>query len=198
MEQLSREFVAETHPSGDRNEPKRPYVTVTLMWEDIEGSTALNERVGDDDWIDLLNEHNSIVVEQVVEYGGREVKSLGDGFMLVFASARCALECAACIQQAFAVRNAIRPETPLRVRIGLHTGETIHAGNDYFGRHVNVAARVAEQARGGEVLVTQILRDVAEGGGDFRFDAGRDIQLEGLTGEHRVFAVDWQSHHPSG
>src|SRR5688572_5550835 len=123
------------HSSSSRRSD-RLYVTVTVMFSDIERATALAEKLGDDRWIELLHEHNAIILEQVLEHGGWTVKSQGDGFMLVFASGRRALECAVGIQQAFAARNAIRLEEPLRVRIGVHTGEAIREGDDYFGRHV--------------------------------------------------------------
>jgi class 3 adenylate cyclase len=167
-----------------------PDGTVTVMFSDIEGSTAINERLGDRRWIELLREHNAIVREQVAAHGGYEVKSQGDGFMLAFASARRALECAAAIQHAFDLRNHGQPDQPLRVRIGLHTGEAIREGDDFFGRHVNLAARVAAQARGGEVLVSSLLKDLTEGAGDFRFDGGRETELKGLSGSHRVFSLE--------
>jgi class 3 adenylate cyclase len=112
--------------------------------------------------------------------------------MLAFASARRALDCAAAIQRAFDARNHGHPDQPLRLRIGLHTGEAIREGDDFFGRHVNLAARVAAQAQGGEVLVSSLLKDLTEGAGDFRFDAGRDTELKGLSGSHRIFSLDWE------
>src|SRR3972149_1190182 len=78
-----------------------PDGTVTIMFSDIEGSTAMNERLGDKRWLELLREHNAIVRGQVKDYGGFEVKSAGDGFMLAFQSARRALECAIAIPRAF-------------------------------------------------------------------------------------------------
>ena len=169
-----------------------PDGTVTLMFSDIEGSTAINERLGDARWIELLREHNAVVREQVSAHGGFEVKSQGDGFMIAFPSARQALECATGIQRAITVRNGAHPEQPLRIRIGLHTGEAIREGDDFFGRDVNLAARVAAQARGGEVLVSALLKDLTKGAGEFRFDGGRETELKGLAGRHRVFALDWE------
>ncbi len=166
--------------------------TVTLMFSDIEGSTAINERLGDARWVDLLREHNSIMREQAAAHGGFEVKSQGDGFMIAYDSARRALACAAAIQRAFASRNEARPDQPLRVRIGLHTGEVIREGDDFFGRHVALAARVAAQARGGEVLVSSLLRELTEGAPDLRFDNGREAELKGLAGTHRVFSLEWE------
>jgi class 3 adenylate cyclase/tetratricopeptide (TPR) repeat protein len=169
-----------------------PDGTVTVMFSDIEGSTAINERLGDNRWMELLREHNTIVREHVAAHRGFEVKSQGDGLMLAFASARRALECAAAIQRAFDARNREHPEQPLRLRIGLHTGEVIREGEDFFGRHVTLAARVAEKARGGEVLVSSLLRELTEGAGDFHFDRGRETELKGLSGSHRLFSLEWK------
>ncbi|HEU4759168.1 MAG TPA: protein kinase, partial [Dehalococcoidia bacterium] len=132
-----------------------PDGTVTIMFSDIEGSTALAERLGDKRFMEVLREHNSIVRKQAQAHGGFEVKSEGDGFMLAFQSARRALECALDIQRALATRNNATEE-PLRVRMGLHTGEAIKEGEDFFGRNVIMAARVASQACGGEILVSGV------------------------------------------
>jgi len=198
------------------------------MFSDIEGSTAMNERLGDKRWMDLLREHNAIVREHVKAHGGFEVKSEGDGFMLAFQSARRALECAIDTQHAFAERNAslpahpealegraepappahgstgspragqeVRASTegdvePIRLRIGLRNGEAIKEGDDFFGKHVNLAARVAGQATGGEILVSSLLKDLTESGGDIAFGDGWEVELKGLSSPQRVFAVAWQ------
>src|SRR3990172_9579993 len=118
-----------------------PDGTVTILFSDIEGSTELTERLGDKRWMELLREHNAVVREKLNAHGGFEGKSEGDGFMLAFQSARRALECAIAIQTAVADRHD--SEESVRVRIGLHTRDPIKEGDDFFGRHVNLAARVA-------------------------------------------------------
>jgi adenylate cyclase len=89
--------------------------------------------------------------------------------------------------------EAEEPPISLRVRMGLHTGEVISEEGDYFGKNVILAARIAAEALGGEILVSQELRDVASGdnGNGLRFDDGRDVELKGLAGSHRVFRADW-------
>ncbi|HLA19356.1 MAG TPA: adenylate/guanylate cyclase domain-containing protein, partial [Dehalococcoidia bacterium] len=199
-----------------------PDGTVTIMFSDIEGSTAMTERLGDQRWLNLLRGHNAIVRKRVAAHGGFEVKSEGDGFMLAFQSARRALQCAIDIQRAFAERNASLPAhpepvegraepqpsahastssaragrsvdaEPIRIRIGLHTGEAIKEGDDFFGKHVNLAARVAGQAVGGEVLVSSLLKELTESTGEFAFGEGREVELKGLAGPHRLFEVQWQ------
>jgi len=82
---------------------------------------------------------------------------------------------------------------PIQVRIGLHTGEVIKEGDDFFGKHVNLAARVASQASGGEILVSSLLKELTSSGGDIEFGDPREVELKGLTGVHEMFPVSWQS-----
>jgi class 3 adenylate cyclase len=168
-----------------------PDGTVTLLFSDIEGSTALNERVGDRRWIELLRIHNAIVREQVVAYNGFEVKSSGDGFMVAFSSARRGVACAIAIQRGLADHARRNLDDAIRVRIGLHTGEAIAEEGDFYGRHVNLAARVGAAANGGEILVSSLLRELTASSMEFEFDEGRDVQLKGLAGTHRVYGVRW-------
>jgi class 3 adenylate cyclase len=168
-----------------------PNGTVTIMFSDIEGSTPINERLGDQRWLDVLRTHNAIVREQIAAHGGFEVKSEGDGFMLAFDSARRALQCAIAIQRAFAQHND-RADEPLRVRIGLHTGEVLKEAEDFYGKHVVLASRVASQARGGEILVSSLLQELIESAGEFTFGEGREVELKGLSGIQTVVPVSWQ------
>jgi len=84
-------------------------------------------------------------------------------------------------------------ETPDFVRMGLHTGEMIKEGADFFGKHVNLAARIAAQADGGEILVSSLLHELTSSGGDIEFGDGRGVELKGLTGVQEMFPVSWQS-----
>jgi class 3 adenylate cyclase len=168
-----------------------PDGTVTLMFSDIEGSTAITERLGDDRWLHLLRAHNAIVREQVAMHGGFEVKSQGDGFMLAFASARRALLCAVAMQRAFAAYSAQHSAEAIRVRIGLHTGEAIKEADDFFGKNVILAARIAAQAHGGEILASSLVKQLTESAGDVRFDAGREVTLKGLSGTYTVHTIRW-------
>ncbi len=167
-----------------------PDGTVTLLFTDIVGSTPLNERLGDQRWMELLKEHNGIVRERVSAHQGYEVKTEGDGFMLAFSSARRAVDCAIAIQRAFAERNE-NAEEKIAVRAGLHTGEAIHDSGDFYGKHVNLAARIASQATGGQILTSSLLKELTDSAGDIEFDGGKEIELKGLTGTQRVFAIGW-------
>jgi class 3 adenylate cyclase/predicted negative regulator of RcsB-dependent stress response len=176
----------------DLRQHAAPDGTVTILFSDIEGSTQMTERLGDQRWLQVLREHNRIVREQLAAHGGYEVKSQGDGFMLAFQSARRALHCAIAIQRAFAVRNQQHAEESLRVRIGLHAGEVIKEADDFFGKNVILAARIAAQASGGEILVSALVQALTHSAGDITFDAERDVALKGLSGTHRLVRVAWQ------
>ena len=166
-----------------------PDGTVTVLFSDIEASTRLNERVGDVRWLELLREHHAIVREQVHQQGGFEVKSQGDGFMIAFPSARRGVECARAIQRAIGSRLADHPDGPIRLRIGVHTGEAIREEADFYGKNIVLAARIADQARGGEILASSVVKQLTESSGDLRFEDERDLELDGLTGTHTVYRV---------
>ncbi|MCB9485224.1 MAG: protein kinase [Thermoflexaceae bacterium] len=171
--------------------------TVTLMFSDIEGSTALNERLGDVRWMEVLRAHNDLVDREVAAHGGRTVKTIGDGYMVAFPSPEAGVRCALAIQAALtpgrspAAAGEGRREATLldgiRVRIGLHTGSAVRQGEDFFGREVNYAARVASAALGGEVLVSEVMRERL--GTAFAWDGVREVTLKGFEGTHRVFGV---------
>jgi class 3 adenylate cyclase len=166
-----------------------PDGTVTIMFSDIEGSTALADRLGDKRFMDVLREHNTIIRDEIKAHAGFEVKSEGDGFMVAFQSAGKALECAAAIQSALAQRNK-NAEEPVRVRMGLHAGEVIKEGEDFFGRNVIVAARVASQATGGEILASAVVKALLSGS-DVAWGTARTMELKGLSGEHEIWVVEW-------
>lgn len=164
-----------------------PDGTVTILFSDIEGSTELNARLGDVRWLELLREHHEIVRRAVREHGGFEVKVQGDGFMIALPSARRAAQCALAIQMGIQAGLADHPDGPIRVRIGMHTGEAVREDDDFYGRNVSIAARIAEQAQPGEVLASAVVKQIAEGG-DVRFANERIVQLKGL-GDQAVYTV---------
>jgi class 3 adenylate cyclase len=166
-----------------------PDGTVTILFSDIEGSTALNERLGDMRWLELLRAHNTVVRGQVHAYGGFEVKAQGDGFMIAFASARRAIQCARAIQEAIDSDLGDNPDGPIRVRIGLHTGEALRDESDFYGKNVVVAARITDKARGGEILASSVVKQLTESAGDLGFEEAREVELSGLAGTHAVYRV---------
>jgi class 3 adenylate cyclase len=167
-----------------------PDGTVTLMFSDIVDSTPLNERLGDAAWMALLREHSTIVESEVAEHRGHVVKSMGDGFMVAFPSARDGLRCAIALQRALADRND-STDQPLEARIGLHTGEAVRDRGDFFGKHVNLAARIGASAAGGEIVVSSLLAQIVEPSGEFVLEAREARAFKGLEGEHVTYGVGW-------
>ncbi len=166
---------------------------VVILFSDIEESTALNERIGDRAWVRLIGSHDKLVSGLVRQRSGHVVKSQGDGYMIAFARAEEAVRCGVDIQHALH-RNAKRkPHEDIRVRIGVHMGRSVRRGDDLFGRNVAMAARVAAQAVGGQILVSQPVRDALRDRDDIRFDEGRDVELKGFSGSYRLFAVESDS-----
>ena len=169
---------------GDKTSPDG---AVTILFSDIEGSTEMVERLGDEAWFELLREHNRIVRELVKAHDGSEVKAQGDGFMLAFSSSRAGFACAIEIQRALDGHALEDSDERLRVRVGVHSGFMIQDGQDYFGRNVILAARIADRARGGEILVSEELRDYAAQGSDGAVPAAAAAGAEGVVGDtHRL------------
>ena len=173
---------------------ERPPVTavgadglVTIVFTDIEGSTALMETLGEERWLDLLDWHDQTVRQQTAVFGGSVVKSQGDGFMLAFPAAGSAAACSMAIQRALSTGwTGIR----LPVRIGMHCGNAKAEAGDFFGRSVVIAARVANAADGDEILVSHEVQESL--GGAFAFGGSRSLTLKGLAGHHTVFPVLWK------
>jgi len=160
---------------------------LTILFTDLVGSTALTQRLGDAAAQDVLRAHNTIVRERLREHGGTELKSMGDGFMASFPSASRALECAIAIQQAFAAYNDGRKDAIL-VRIGLNAGEPVAEDADLFGTAVQAAARIAARARPGQILVADVVRQLAAGK-PFRFKHAGRFSLKGIRERQRLFEV---------
>jgi class 3 adenylate cyclase len=159
-------------------------VHMTFMFTDIVGSTQLAEREGDHAWERILRWHDDTLRDQVVAHAGQIVNSTGDGFFAAFETARAAIDSAISIQQA--LRDSANAE--LRVRIGLHTAEANRRGNDYSGKGVHVAARVAALAEGAEILATA--ETLAEAGG-FPASAPRLTPIKGVAEPVSIATVTW-------
>ncbi|WP_346386680.1 adenylate/guanylate cyclase domain-containing protein [Nocardioides sp.] len=173
--------------------------SVAILFSDIEGSTALNDELGDKQWVRILGRHDAVVRRCVEAHDGHVIKTQGDGFMVAFGPAQDAVTCAVDIQRALAPTRQRRAGPQIRVRIGIHRGRAVRRDGDLFGRNVAYAARVASLAGGGEILVSEAvvvaMADAFENG-DSPFDEGRDVELKGLAGPHRVHAVAWSEELP--
>jgi class 3 adenylate cyclase len=160
---------------------------VVILFTDIEESTALNERIGDRAWARLIGKHDEMVRKTVKKHAGHVVKSQGDGFMIAFTEAEQAVRCAIVIQREL---QDSRRRNNFRVRIGIHMGRSVRRGDDLFGRNVAMAARVAAEADGAQILISESVRDAAAGCDDIAVDTGRDAELKGFAGSQRLYAVD--------
>ena len=117
---------------------------------------------------------------------------LGDGFLLAFAGARDAARCGIAVQRALAGPVEGSGGEPIRVRIGLHTGEALKDADRFFGKTVIQAYRIADQSEPGEILVSSVVKElVTDGEGEFSFEAAREVSLKGLRGTHQLYALRW-------
>jgi adenylate cyclase len=161
---------------------------VVIAFSDIEDSTAHNEKLGDREWVKVLERHNRLIEKLVADHGGHVVKTQGDGFMIAFADTEQAVLCGVGIQRAL-LKNAAQ-WADIRVRIGIHIGPSVRRGDDLFGRNVAMAARIAGQAGGGEILVSEAVRDALDGAPGVVLSEPRATELKGLQGTHRLYAVE--------
>jgi pimeloyl-ACP methyl ester carboxylesterase len=166
--------------SWEDREPDR--VLATVLFTDIVGSTARAAELGDAGWRDLLQEHHALIRRQLVRFRGSEIDTAGDGFFASFDGPARAIRCAC------AISDAVRG-LGLEVRAGLHTGECERIDAKVGGIAVNIGARVAAEAEGGEVLVSSTVKDLVAGSGISFRDRGV-AELKGVPGEWRLYAVD--------
>jgi predicted ATPase/class 3 adenylate cyclase len=170
---------------------------VALLFTDLVGSTEMLDRLGDDAAEELRRTHFSSLRRAVAQSGGREVKSLGDGLMVSFASSVQAVGCAMAIQQAIAEHNRAQPRQPLQVRVGLHAGEPLWEDDDCHGTAVVVAKRLCDQARGGQILASELVAGLVGKRGAFRFRPVGRLSLKGLAEPVATMALDWEPVQPS-
>jgi class 3 adenylate cyclase len=162
----------------------------TILFTDVEGSTALTERVGDAKAREVLRAHERIVREALQSHSGSEIKHTGDGIMASFPSATWAVESAIAMQKAFAEYNETAEE-PISMCIGLNAGEPIAEEKDLFGTAVNMAARIAARAEGGEILASDVVRQLVAGKG-FLFSDRGEVELKGFEEPVRLYEVRWR------
>jgi class 3 adenylate cyclase/pimeloyl-ACP methyl ester carboxylesterase len=193
----------------------------TIVFTDVEGSTALNERLGDEGARKVMREHERLTREVLEAHGGAEVKTMGDGFMAWFPSATRAVDCAIALQRAMDERNrgvgSSHPrreresaqsddiveqdsvpisvdDSTLRVRVGINAGEPLVEGDDLFGASVIAAARISAAAEGGQILASDVVRQLLAGKG-FVFEERGEHALKGFDEPVRLYEVDWQAEH---
>jgi class 3 adenylate cyclase len=159
----------------------------TILVTDMVDSTATTQRLGDGPAQDLVRAHNTVVRDSLRAFGGVEVKHTGDGIMATFPSASRALSCALGIQFGVAVHNGTNG-TDLQVRVGLNAGEPVAEERDLFGTSVQLAARICGEAQRGQVLVSNVVRELAAGKG-FEFADAGEATLKGFDAPVRLYAA---------
>lgn len=159
--------------------------TTTILFSDIADSTTLNVQLGDAEWVEVLRRHDELVDDRVRAAGGKVIKRQGDGFMAAFRTPGQALDCAMALGPAMRDRDGL---DGIALRIGVHTGRVITERDDLFGTNVVLAARVAELARPGQVLVTDSVAERLDDNGP-ALRRVRRARLKGIPGRHTVHRV---------
>ncbi len=185
------EFLGYGEPAPAGAEQLAPAGLCTVLFTDVEGSTALTQRLGDARAREVMRNHERITREALRAHGGTELKAMGDGFMASFSSATRALECAVAVQKAFASYSDENPETPIRVRIGLNAGEPIAEDADLFGTAVIMAARLCAHAQPCQILASNVVQELAAGKG-FAFSDRGEAVLKGLDKPVRLYELHWR------
>ena len=166
----------DTRPGGEAR------AMATILFTDVVDSTALARDAGDASWKRTVAMHEDVVRSVLAGFGGREVETAGDSFLVVFDSAEGAIRCGLALVEAL---GAIQ----FPIRVGIHSGEVVMSGDDVRGLAVPAAARIVARAGAGEVLVSGITRDIAEGATGLRFESRGRHRLKGLEREHELFAA---------
>ncbi|MEO7570878.1 MAG: adenylate/guanylate cyclase domain-containing protein [Acidimicrobiales bacterium] len=162
-----------------------------ILWTDVVGHTLLMDRLGDTAGREVLREHEELTRHQLAAHGGTEVKAMGDGFMAWFGSAQRALDCAIDLQRSCAARNSTATE-PFEVRAGLNAGEPILEDDDLFGTSVIAAARICGMAGAGEIIVSDVVRQLVAGK-SFEFVERGSVDLKGFQEPVRLCSVQWDA-----
>lgn len=171
----------------DASGATRDSSTLTIVFSDIENSTARSSEMGDAKWVEILNHYTTIVEGHVKSNKGRIVKNQGDGFMMTFPSARQA------VRASIGIQRDLEADREVRVRIGMHTGEGLmDRQGDIFGHHVNKAARVSSLAEGAQILVSDIVKNIMASRGGLVFGEPVQAVLKGINEPAIVHELNWQ------
>ena len=173
--------------AGTEAAPRRLLV---VLFTDMVGSTSLTERLGDAAAQEVVRAHNAMVRDCLRRHGGTEIKHTGDGIMARFDSASAAVHCAVDTQKALSEYNRKHADAPIGLRIGLNAGEPVSEGDDLFGAAVQIAARIAGVAEAGQILVSDVVKQLATGKG-FAFAARGRVALKGLSERYQLHEVRW-------
>lgn len=168
--------------TGRARTPEPDRALLTVLFTDIVGSTELASRLGDRRWRLLLEEHDRVVRAALARFGGREIDTAGDAFLVSFGGPARAIRAAAAVRAGLA-------EHGIQIRVGLHTGECELAGDKIRGIAVHVAARVVALADAGEILCSRTVKDLVAGSG-FAFTPRGAHRLKGVPDEWQLYRVE--------
>jgi class 3 adenylate cyclase len=156
-------------------------VLATVLYTDVVDSTGRAAEVGDTRWKEAIDEHNRVVRASLARYRGKEVKTMGDGFLATFDAPARAVRCAQAIVRAV-------ERLGIHIRVGLHTGELNLQGGDISGIAAAIGARIMSIAGPGEVLVSATVKDIVAGSG-LSFAERGEHDLKGVPGRWRLYAA---------
>jgi class 3 adenylate cyclase len=166
----------------------KPSDVVTIVFLDLKGFSKFTSRARVDTVRELVRVFQWLVREQLARHRGFEVKQLGDGFMIAFSDPKRAVAFAVDIQRSM---DGHPIASTVKLCAGINSGDAIREGDDFFGHTVNVASRISTRAAGGQILVSEATRSLAEDVPGVRYvDAGRR-QLRGIPGRHRLYEAVW-------
>ena len=157
-------------------------VVATILFTDIVDSTARASEAGDASWKRTVAMHDDVVRGVLPEFGGREIETAGDSFLVAFQNVESALRCGLALVEALAAIE-------LPIRVGIHSGEVVMSQDHVRGLAVHAAARIVDQARAGEVLVSSTTHELAEGATGLAYESRGRVRLKGLNREHELFSV---------
>jgi predicted ATPase len=182
----------QTQSRRPRRRASQPAGTVTFLFSDVVSSMPEFQRRGDRLGREFFRRHDELCQEQAARFGGHVYRREGDGFFIAFQSTREALRCAIAIQHGLPQAYADAAERP-HVRIGLHVGETVEEAGEYYGGAVNLAARVRNEAVRDQILVTELVQNIAAGEPALRCRFVREASVKGFDGAVRLYEVLWQA-----
>jgi len=168
--------------AGFDPQPGQARALATILFTDIVDSTARASDAGDASWKGIVHMHDDVVRSVLPGFGGREIETAGDSFLVAFDNVESAIRCGLALVGALA---AIQ----LPIRVGVHSGEVVMSEDQVLGLAVHAAARIVDQARAGDVLVSGTTRDLAEGAAGLMFESRGRFRLKGLSRELEVFSA---------
>ena len=169
-----------------------PDGALTLMLSDIADAGTVTSQLGPERWERLISDHHLLVERLVAHHDGQVVKFERDGFLASFNSAHGGLHAAIELQRTFSTPDENGASHALALRIGLHSGFVIVGSEEFLGRNVVLASRIAAYAQAGEILVSSALKQYTETDPSFQFEPRGEHHFKGLLGEHALFIARWR------